>query len=135
MFCLLLLRQIKFASPSVQFRQLTDCGCPFDSEMLRPFAFVITYCLGNFRQAYAVDSDTDLTLPVINARFEFAEKDNSEQMKAFANAQSFAARVQHVWHNVQKDEQVLAYFEDIASARLDRMEVGSFLKKRSLVQE
>ena len=60
----------------------------------------------------------DLSLPVVNAHFEYAAKDASEQKKSLNEAVSFKTRTRQVRANIERDIEVLDEFLEKSAAFL-----------------
>merc|ERR1711920_546936 len=84
-----------------------------------PVGLVVLLCwvCGNHLVAGSVGED--LSLPIINAHFEYAAKDASKESKDTAEFLSFKDRVRHVQRNIDKDEEVIAEFAELANSRLN----------------
>ena len=60
----------------------------------------------------------DLALPVVNAHFEYAAKDASEEKRSLNEAVSFKTRARQVRANIERDLEVLDAFLEKSAAHL-----------------
>jgi len=95
--------------------------------MLKSLGLKLLLLAAASRSAFCVKGDGELTLPMINAHFEYANTDSQiDEAKALI---SFNARAKHLQQNIESDLEALSEFAEIANSKLAEMK---FLQRKDV---